>query len=99
MLKGKRTNSPLMVFRQLSVLMDKVREIWFCVGSSASVLLLIGDVAHNDGVHGHVEDVHEHGRGHVGDRHYQYCGCDEIRHLRRCDERVMHENGETGSDT
>jgi hypothetical protein len=77
--------------------MDKVREIWLCVDSSASVLLLIRDVTHDDGVYGHVEDVHEHGRCHVRDGHYQYRGRDEIRHLHRRDERVAQEDNKTQS--
>lgn len=61
--------------------MNEIRKFRFRVYGSAVVLLLIGDVAHDHGVHGHVEHVHEHRRCHVGDGHYQHGRCDEISHL------------------
>ena len=52
-----------------------------CVLWHPEVLLTVGDVAHEHGVDGHVEHLHEHGRRQPRDDHHQRRRRDRVVHL------------------
>jgi hypothetical protein len=69
------------VCSELAIVSDEFSDFWITEDSSAIVLLFVCDVAHDHGVHGHVEHIHEHGGGHISDGHDEHSWGDEVGHL------------------
>jgi hypothetical protein len=72
---------PFVVCSKLAICTDELSDFWITEDSSAVVLLLVCDVAHDHCINGHVEHVHEHSGGHVSDGHDEHSRGDEVRHL------------------